>query len=157
MPLVASQLGAALADRWLPGDDGPYPGSAIESGQRFADVVSEWFANATAMGLPCATAQVRAPQLAALAGTALAARTAAGAGQQLGQAVGVYITAQLFGSGVAAAPTGMAALGPQLASVFADTGMARNQRGNALATPIYACAITTLVAFTAPPGSFPVV
>ena len=150
MPLDPSQLGAGLRDRWLPADGSSFPASAFESGQRFADVVSQWFAGATAAAFPCATALARSAPLAATAAQAFQARSAPGAGLMLAQALALYLAGQVFGPGLSTTPAGAAALAPALAAALGDLGAERGQRADAMASHIHTTVLTTIVVFPIP-------
>jgi hypothetical protein len=65
--LIASNLASGLERDWLVAQGGSYPANVLESGDRFATAVAQWFANAMAATFPCATAVARRPQLAATA------------------------------------------------------------------------------------------
>lgn len=154
MPLDPSQLRTGLRNQWLPGDQGPYAGSAMESGQRFADVVAPWFALAVAGGFPCATAMARKAQLTAGAGAALAANDAMAAGQQLAMAVAQYMAAQSFGAGMSAMPVAASAMVSAFGQVFSSHDLDADARATTMANAMYAAAVSTIVTFppTLPPA-----
>lgn len=156
MPLLPTQLATRLEDDWLAADGGSFPGSVQESGQRFATAVATWFAAAMAGPFPCATAQARQPQLASAAAGALAAGLPPLAGMQLAQAVGAYMTGQVFGAGTAAAPVALPAAIAGFGAVFADLDQTAEERARLLAVGCWTLALSTIVAFPAPLPPLPV-
>jgi hypothetical protein len=88
MALVPSTLATQLENGWMAA--AAYPQNAFESGQRFAAAVADWFSAAQANAIPCATAKLREPQLAAQATLAFQAQSAPAAGSQLALAVAAY-------------------------------------------------------------------
>jgi hypothetical protein len=156
MPLTPAALKSSLEASWIVPEGGAYPGDVQESADRFADAVSGWFAAALAMGFPCATAQARRAQLAGQAASALAARSAPAAGQLLAAAVASYYAGQSFGSGVASFPLALPAAASLIGETFADLQAPRSKRAQDVATACHLLALSTLVLFTAPPGSAPI-
>ncbi|NVB37031.1 hypothetical protein G6O69_04260 [Pseudenhygromyxa sp. WMMC2535] len=143
--LIPITLAQGLEQQWLSGEGSSNPSSVNESGQRFADVVSQWFSSAMALTFPCTTALARKAQLATLAGSALASPSAAVAGARLGQALSVYMTGQSFGAGVSGAPVGAAAAVAAFAAVFADLEAAPEDRALQLALGTWGLALSTQV------------
>ncbi len=154
MPLTPASLASALEQRWLTRDGGSFPASVSASADAFASCVSEWFALAVANGVPCSTAAARKGQLVGQATGALAARSAQGAGSQLGSALAAYITAQSFGPGVAAAPVATAAAISEFVAVFSDLDSAPASKAQRLGAACHQLALSTLVTF---PGAPPIV
>jgi len=150
MALVQDMLSSQLEHGWL---GGPYPSSVSESGQRFADAVSQWLALGQAAGFPCATALARRAELAATAAAALSLQSAAAAGAQLALAVASYIAGQSFGAGAAGFPAAAPAAVAEVSAVFADTASPVAARAQRIATACTLMAATTVVAGPPPfPG-----
>lgn len=147
MPLVPAALAASLASDWLPDDAGGHADSAGQSGQRFAQAVSNWFGSATAGPFPCSTATARSSQLAASATAAFQAGQAPIAGTQLAMGLVAYVAGQLFGPGVASPPAGAAAAQAAITGVFADLDLPLSSRADQLAAATHALALTTIVVF----------
>jgi hypothetical protein len=147
MVLNPSALSSSLKSSWLPGDDGPYHGSASASGDAFAAAVSGWFASATAGAFPCATATARRSQLASGATGAFGVGQAATAGALLATALTAYLAGQSFGAGIALPPVGIAAAQAAFAGVFGDLDADTPVRADRLAQATWALAITTVVVF----------
>ena len=145
MPLNAQTLKQGLASRWMVADGGSHPSSPAESADRFAAVVSQWFATAVAAGAPCQTAQVRRPQLSMQALGAFGAQNPQASGQLLGLAVAAYIAGQVFGPGVASFPPGVSLAQSALSLVFADLESAVDARAERIAQALTALAKTTPV------------
>lgn len=156
MPLVPTVLQNDLLERWLVEDSSRFPASNVESGQRFASCVASWFTLGVALGFPCTTALARESQLAGDAANALAAGLAPAAGVQLATAVANYITGQSFGTGVAAAPVATPAVQLAFGAVFADLQASREDRAERIALGCLTLAVSTTVAFSAPPGAGPI-
>ena len=147
MALNPSSLSSALQRDWLPGDDGPYHGSAAESGDAFAGAVSGWFASATAGAFPCVTATARRGQLASGAAGAFSAQQTATCATLLAVALTGYLAGQTFGVGVAAAPVGAAAAQAAFVAVFADLDATTPARADRIAQATWALVLTTIVVF----------
>jgi hypothetical protein len=145
--LASSNLASALESNWLVAEGGEYPGSPSESGDRFAGAVSGWFGSATAAGFPCSTATARRSQLAAGAAGAFQAGQAPLAGAQLALALVAYMTAQVFGAGVASPPTASAAAQSAFTAAFADLDASLSSRASQIAAGTYTLAISTIVVF----------
>jgi hypothetical protein len=156
MPLSPSTLANALEQQWLASEGSSLPGSAIESGDRFAGAVSSWFAMAMAAGMPCATAAARRSQLAAAAAAALQVRDALGAGQQLALAVATYMAGQAFGPGVASFPAAASVMGTEFGAVFADLDLPVSARAQRMASACMIAAVSTVVIFPPPMSPAPV-
>jgi len=156
MPLIPTELAPRLEKDWLAADGGSFPADVQESGQRLATAVATWFATAMAGPFPCATAQARQPQLANAAAGALAAGLPPVAGMQLAQAVGSYMTGQIFGPGTAASPVALPAAIAGFGAVFADLDQDAAERSRLLAFGCWGLALSTIVAFPPPLPSFPV-
>ncbi len=156
MPLIPNALASSLEQDWLVADGGSFPANNQESGQRFATAVASWFATGMAGPFPCATAQARQPQLASAAAGALAAGLPPIAGMQLAQAVGSYMTGQVFGAGTAAAPVALPAAIVGFGAVFADLNQTAEERARLLALGCWGLAVSTLVTFPAPLPPLPV-
>lgn len=147
MPLVPTALAQSLENDWLVPDGGTYPSSVTESGEKFAAAVASWFSGATAGGFPCSTASARRAQLASAAAGALSAGSAAAAGAQLAAAVATYIVGQVFGAGVASAPTATAAAQATFTGVFSNLSQPNSIRAQQIASGIHTQAVSTLVVF----------
>jgi hypothetical protein len=147
MPLSPSSLSSSLKSDWLPADGGSYPGSATESGDKFAGAVSTWFAGAMAAGFPCSTATARRSQLAASAAGAFSAQASAAAGAMLAVGLTAYMAGQAFGAGVASPPVGTAAAQVVFAGVFSDLDASLSARADRIAQGAWALALTTIVVF----------
>jgi hypothetical protein len=147
MPLSSATLSSSLNSSWLPADGGGYPGSATESGDAFAGVVSSWFAGAMAAGFPCSTATARRSQLAAGAAGAFSAQDPSAAGAMLATGLTAYLAGQVFGAGVASPPVGTAAAQAVFAGVFADLDASVSARADRIAQGTWALARTTIVVF----------
>jgi hypothetical protein len=147
MALSSSSLSSSLSSGWLPGADGPFPGSAADSGDAFAGAVSSWFSGATAGPYPCSTATARRSQLASSAGAALDAGQAAAAGAMVATGLTAYLAGQAFGPGVASPPMGTALAQSALAAVFADLDAATSDRADRIAQAVLALVLTTVVVF----------
>lgn len=156
MPLDPNKLGQDLAQRWL-GEGSGMPSSATDSGQRFASVVAEWFAQATSNGLPCASALPRQPQLAGLATVALSSGGAQTAGAQLGLALTAYLTGQLFGTFAAVAPVGTPIAISALIATFSLTDESSRAQADRIAQACMALVLTTLVPMPPAPTPFPII
>lgn len=147
MPLVPATLASSLANDWLVSDGEEHPSSVMESGQRFARAVAEWFAQAMAGGFPCSTAMARQSQLSASAASALSTGDAAAAGSALALGLLGYMAGQCFGPGVASAPMGVSAAQSTFIQVFQDHDSPNPARAQTMATAIHTLALTTLVVF----------
>ena len=153
--LLPDVLKDALLERWLEPDSG-FPATPAESGQRFAEAVSGWFALAMAGAFPCATAQARQGQLASQAATALMAALPPAAGMQLAMAVASYYSGQSFGAGTASFPLASSAVAVAFGAVFADLGSDAETRAERIALGCHVLALSTLVVFPAPLPPLPV-
>ncbi len=147
MALVPAALASNLASGWLVPQGGTHPSSAAQSGDKFAAVVSGWFATATAGPYPCSTATARRAQLAASATAAIQTRDATVAGMQLAVGLMGYMAGQLFGPGVASPPTAVSAAQSAITGVFTNLDLSDNARANQIATGIYTLAVSTIVVF----------
>jgi hypothetical protein len=147
MALSPSTLASGLESQWLVPDGGGHPSSPAESGDRFAGVVSNWFATAMAGAFPCATASARRAQLAAAATAAIQAGNASLAGMQLAQGVAGYVVGQIFGAGVASFPAAVGAAQSAITGAFSNLDLPGNARANQIATGLYTLAISTIVIF----------
>lgn len=147
MALVSSALAGSLQTGWLVPDGGSYPSSPVQSGDRFAAAVSDWFALATAGPYPCSTASARHPQLATAAAGALQAGDPSVAGTQLAVGLMTYMAGQIFGPGAASPPMAVSAAQSAITAVLADLESPNSVRANQLASGIYALAISTIVVF----------
>ena len=147
MPLVPTALASSLQSDWLVDEGGQYPGSASESGDKFAGAVSTWFSGALAAGFPCSTATARRSQLAASATGAFQARDSSLAAMQLAVGLMGYMAGQVFGAGVASPPTAVSAAQSAAAAVFSNLDLALSARANQIATGVYTLAISTIVIF----------
>ncbi|MFP2929709.1 hypothetical protein ACLESO_31825 [Pyxidicoccus sp. 3LG] len=147
MPLVPTALAQSLENDWLVPDGGSYPSSVSESGQKFAAAFSSWFSGATAAGFPCSTASARQSQLATAAAGAFSAGSAAAAGAQLAAAVAMYLVGQVFGAGVASAPTATAAAQSTFTGVFSNLDSPNSVRAQQLAAGLHTQVVSTLVVF----------
>ncbi|MDB4927883.1 MAG: hypothetical protein JWM10_367, partial [Myxococcaceae bacterium] len=63
MALSFDTLKNGLQRIWLPGERGPWPSTARESGDHFATAVAQWFGAAQAATAPCLTAAAKQPAL----------------------------------------------------------------------------------------------
>lgn len=156
MPLIPDDLASRLEQDWLAADGGSFPASVQESGQRFATAVAGWFTLAMAGPFPCATAQARQAELANSAAGALSAGLPPLAGMQLAQAVGNYMTGQVFGAGTAAAPIALPAAIAGFGAVFANLDQEAEERAQLVALGCWTLALSTLVTFPAPMPPMPV-
>jgi hypothetical protein len=147
VPLVPTALASSLQSDWLVDEGGQYPGSASESGDKFAGAVSTWFSGALAAGFPCSTATARRSQLAASATGAFQARDSSLAGMQLAVGLMGYMAGQVFGAGVASPPTAVSAAQSAATAVFSNLDLALNARANQIATGVYTLAVSTIVIF----------
>lgn len=147
MALSPSTLAPGLEAQWLVPDGGDYPLSPAESGDRFAGVVSNWFATATAGAFPCATAAARQAQLASTASSAIQAGNASLAGMQLAQGAALYMVGQVFGPGAASFPAGVGAAQSAIIGAFSNLDLPASARANQIATALYLLAISTIVIF----------
>ncbi len=146
MPLTPDILKEKLLDYWL-GPSAGAAGSPVESGDRFARAVTEWFALGLAGPFPCATALARKAQLAGQAATALQAGLAPLAGAQLAQAVAAYMAGHAFGPGVSQMPMTAAVAQVALGAVFADLDATADVRAERIALTCQTMALSTLVVF----------
>jgi hypothetical protein len=156
VPLVPTALASSLQSDWLVDEGGQYPGSASESGDKFAGAVSTWFSGAMAAGFPCSTATARRSQLAASATGAFQARDPSLAGMQLAVGLMGYVTGQVFGAGVASPPTAVSAAQSAATAVFSNLDLALSARANQIATGVFTLAISTIVIFPPPTPPGPV-
>lgn len=153
MALVPAALASDLLDTWLVSDG--HPSTPLESGDRFAGSVSNWFSGATAGAFPCATATARRSQLTSVATAAFQTRDPNIAGMQLAVGLMTYMAGQVFGPGVASPPTAVGAGQSAFSSVFSNLNMNRAARANQMAGGVHTMAISTIVIFP-PPISPPV-
>lgn len=154
--LNPTQLGDQLERQWLTDENGPHPDAVPASADAFAGVVSQWFMTAQAAGIPVVTAMPRRPMLMALVIPALMAQAPVAAGQQLANAVMLYMTGQLYGAGVSAAPIATSAAGAMIGNAFATLDLDRQSRAQIIATAVHVMALTTIVSFPHPPFVAPV-
>jgi hypothetical protein len=154
--LMPSDLASRLERDWLPGAGGSYPADVLESGDRFAAAVAQWFANAMAATFPCGTAAARQRQLAATAASALAAGLAPASGQLLAVAVAGYIAGQSFGAGLATFPVALAAGIGLFTQAFVTRDLTQRARADLLAQGCYAMAVSTIVVFPVMPPPSPI-
>jgi predicted RecA/RadA family phage recombinase len=150
--LVLDTLKTGLEQDWL----GPHPQNAMESGDRFAGAVANWFASAQAGAFPCVTAVARRPQLASTAAMALQSGTAQGAGAMLALAIAQYMAGQAFGSGVAAFPLATSAAVTMLGATFGNLELSKADRAQTIANACAVLAASTLVTFPPPLPPAPV-
>jgi hypothetical protein len=151
MAIQPSSLKSLLESDWLVAQDGSHSSTPVESGQKFARAVSQWFAAAQANGLPCATAMARQSQLAGQAAAAIQVGQAQGAGAQLALAVASYYAGQSFGPGVATFPAALSAGVSMIGGVFGNLDLSITDRAHQIATACHGMAISTIVAFPNPP------
>ena len=151
MAVQPSSLKSLLESDWLVAEGGGYPATPLESGQKFARAVSQWFSAAQANGLPCATAMARQSQLAGQATAAIQIGQAQGAGAQLALAVASYYAGQSFGPGVATFPTALSAGVAMISAVFGNLDLANTDRAEQIAMACHTMALSTIVAFPNPP------
>lgn len=154
--LNPTQLADQLEQQWLSAEHGAYPASESASADAFAGAVSHWFMTSQAAGFPVLTAIARRSMLTALATPALAAQSPVAAGQQLANALMLYITGQLYGVGVAAPPAATGAAGAVLGSAFANLNLNRQQRAQLMASAVQLMAVSTVVNFSNLPFAAPV-
>jgi hypothetical protein len=147
MPLTPDALAQRLENDWL-GE--PFPGSALESADRFAGAVANWFSGATAASFPVATAMPRRPQLTAAAAGALAAGLGPAAGQLLALAAASYLAGQTFGAGTATFPLAVAAGVAGITAAFNHRELSNSARAQQIALATYAMTVSTIVTFPAP-------
>ena len=147
MPLVPTILASSLQSDWLTHEGGGYADSASQSGDRFAQAVSSWFANAMAGPFPCSTASARKAQLAGAATAALQAGQASLAGLQLALALVAYMAGQAFGAGVASPPIAAGVAQSMITSVFSNMDLALSARANQIASATHTLALSTIVIF----------
>lgn len=152
MPLSPQTLAGELESQWFGGD----PSSVDDAAARLADVISTWFATASALSIPCATASVRAPQLRASLIPALATGEANASGTAVALAISGYLTGQIFGTGVAAAPTALAPASTDLRQLFTDLDMSVHSRAGLFARALMTLVASTIVTFTSPVASGPI-
>jgi hypothetical protein len=150
VPLVPTILASSLESDWLTHEGGGYADSAAQSGDRFAQAVSSWFANATAGPFPCSTASARKGQLAAAAAAALQAGQAALAGMQLALGLVAYMAGQAFGAGVASPPVAAGVAQSTITSVFSNLDLSVSGRANQIASATHTLALSTIVIFPPP-------
>ena len=146
MALSSQTLANTLESGWL----ALQPSSVEASAASFADVVSRWFAGATANAVPCATALARAPLLAIAVKPALDPGTVEASSSMLGAAVVSYIVGQTFGLGVAGAPVAIPAALADLYRAFVTLEMQRPARAELIAGAIVRLTSSTLVVFPSP-------
>lgn len=156
MPLAPSALATSLRSGWLAqeGGSGSYPSSPAQSGDRFAAAVAGWFGAAVAGTFPCTTATARQGQLSASATAALQAGLPPAAGLQLAMALAGYMTGQVFGPGLASAPTATGAAQAAIADVFSNLDLPVGVRADRIASGVHTLALSTIVVFppvVAPP------
>ncbi|MEL6343783.1 MAG: hypothetical protein AAFV53_11670 [Myxococcota bacterium] len=156
MPLVTAALASALQQNWLIPAGGNHHASVSASADRLASVVSQWFANATAMGFPCSTAAIRRPSMVPGLISALSAGSASAAGPLLSLAIGQYCLGQLFGPGVANMPLGVGIAGSAFTTVFLDLEARNEVRAQQMAAAISGLALTTIAVFPPPLSPQPV-
>ena len=147
MPLVPSVLASSLESDWLTHEGGGYADSASQSGDRFAQAVSSWFALAMAGPFPCSTASARKGQLAASATAAIQAGQASLAGMQLALGLVAYMAGQAFGAGVASPPMAASAAQSAITAVFSNLDLSVSARANQIASATHTLALSTIVIF----------
>ncbi len=147
MPLNSNDLAQQLENDWL---GGAPPSSDIESGNRFAGAVANWFTGATAAGFPVVTALPRRPQLALAAAGALGAGLGPTAGQLLAVATASYLAGQTFGAGTAAFPAALSVGIAGITAVFGNLELATPARAQQIALAVYLMTISTIVVFPVP-------
>lgn len=148
--LDPTQLATRLEQDWLVAEGGTFPGSTLESAQRFSVVVAQWLALATAGGLPCTTAIARQGQLMVLALAAFQAEEAADTAIALSLALSLYMTGQSFGAGVSAAPVATAAGRSAFLAAFGDLELDLGSRARQVAQGCHVMALSCIVAFPPP-------
>lgn len=153
--LLPDVLSESLLDRFMPSGGG-FPSTPVESGQRFAGAVADWFTLAMAGPFPCATAKAREAQLAGQATAALMAALPPAAGAQLALAVASYMAGQVFGAGTASYPLAGSAVAIAFGAVFADLTMSDEDRAQRMAEGCLVLAVSTLVVFPPPLPTLPV-
>lgn len=158
MALSFDVLSGGLRRVWLPGERGPWPSTARESGERFATAVVQWFALAQAGPAVCVTVVPKRAPLAAGAARAFEAWTAPAAGALLAQAVAGYLTGHLFTApavtpGTSGPPVALAPATADFIALFSDLDLSLDGRARRAAAACTALASSTLVVFapTAPP------
>lgn len=153
MALDPNTLKTQLQQSWL---DASFPDTAQISADRFASAVATWFTAAQAAGFPCSTAMARQSQLSGLISAAFISGSAASVAQGLASALAAYMTGQVFGVGVAAAPLGTTAAIAAFTATFSDLSPQTPNalRAQQLATACQALAITVIVTF--PPSVPPI-
>ena len=147
MPLSPSMLATSLESGWLVAEGGDFPSSPVESGDRFAGAVADWFALGMAGPFPCGTASARRPQLATSAAGAFQAGDPTLAGMQLALGLTGYMAGQVFGPGVASPPTAAGAAQAAIAAAFASLDAPPSARANQIAGGVQVLAVSTIVVF----------
>jgi hypothetical protein len=153
MPLTLDDLAQRLENEWL---GGAFPASDVESGDRFAGAVANWFTRATAAGFPVVTALPRRPQLALAAASALRAGVGPTAGQLLALATASYLAGQTFGAGTATFPAALSAGIAGISAAFGNLDLATPVRAQQIALAIYVMTVSTLVVFPVPMPPAPI-
>lgn len=153
MPLTSDDLKQRLENEWL---GGSFPASDLESGDRFAGAVVNWFTGATAAGFPVVTALPRRPQLALAAAGALGAGVGPTAGQLLALAAASYLAGQTFGAGTATFPIALSVGVAGISAAFGNLDLSTPARAQQIALAVFVMTVSTLVVFPAPLPPVPI-
>jgi hypothetical protein len=158
MPLNPAALKQSLTKL---GQKGSTPASRADGAKKFAEAYDSYAKTATALalGVPFTpTGAETAKMLPALI-PAFAAPTGnpAVVANAFGAAVTAYWTGAVFGTGIAAPPTGVAALVPALQTLLLNPQNPLDLAMGQIASALDACTRTVLVTFVQPPPAPPIV
>ncbi len=156
MALSLDALETSLLRVWLPAPGGPWNDSPRASGERFADAVVQWFADAQCAPARCVTAAAKRAPLAATAAVAFHAWHPHTAGTLLAQGLAAYVTAHTFLApgvtpGLSGPPAALAAVTAELVAVFSDVDLSLDARAARIAAACTTLATSSLVTFAPPP------
>jgi hypothetical protein len=156
MPLDAKKLETQLIRAWSGGPGGTFPSTPQAAADRFADAVAAWFSDAVAGGAKCTTAQSRKPLLSNALLSSLKSGKAATAGQGLAAALAMYLTGQVFGTGLSQVPFGTSAAGVAFSAAFAEINAPLRSRAQRFTLVCQGLVATTLVIIPPSPNPVPI-
>jgi hypothetical protein len=156
MALDAKKLEQQLIRAWSGGPGGAFPSTPQAAANRLAEAVAVWFADAQAGAFECESAEVGKPILAKALLASLKSGSAATAGEGLAAALAVYLTGQVFKTGLSQAPTGTLVAGKAFSAVLAGVNAPLQRRAQSFARVCHGLVATTFVTFPPSPSLVPI-